>query len=61
MQDCKMRLLCTFVLYTKEDLKNRLIKKYSYLKTACNQLSGLEENNLIVCDRALERRTEIAY
>lgn len=34
------------VLYTKEDLKNRLIKKYSYLKTACNQLSGLEENNI---------------
>ena len=22
------------------------IKKYSYLKTACNQLSGLEENNI---------------
>ena len=34
------------VLYTKEDFKNRLIKKYSYLKTACNQLSGLEENNI---------------
>ena len=27
-------------------IKNRLIKKYSYLKTACNQLSGLEENNI---------------
>ena len=34
------------VLYTKEDLKNRLIKKYSYLKTACDQLSALEENNI---------------
>ncbi len=35
------------VLYTKEDLKKQTYKKYSYLKKQlCNQLSGLEENNI---------------
>lgn len=39
--------LCLYlVLYTQEKLRNRLLKKYGYLKSSCTKLMGLNEENM---------------
>jgi hypothetical protein len=38
-------------LYTEENLRQKLLKKYDYLNTSCEKLSGLKEDNI---DRFLQ-------
>lgn len=34
------------IMYTEENLRNKLLKKFDYLNSACEKLKGLDDNNV---------------
>lgn len=53
-------LVMYLVLYTDDNLKNKLLKKFSYLVSPCERLYGLTQDNVSVflnCDNLSEYKT----